>query len=430
MSLLKSAKNKLQVLFVRHALTAMLLSLSLVVLFSSIIASAEDPLPPPESEESIDAILMLDASGSMLLTDPNHLRNQGAKLFTRFLKEGDRLAIVEFSEEAKVIRPLSPFDPKQIEGVAKNIDSVGEKGAYTDILAAAKKASELFETNFREHASQVVILLSDGKFEPDPKLGSLESLTQNLMEQTIPYARSIGVKFYTLAFSEQADRELLKEIAVGTGGINWYARTPDEIHKSYADLFLAVKKPQLVPLTKAGFQIDEDIREATFYINREKNSSASLIRPDGSILSQESQEPGLRWFGGENFDVVTVLSPMPGNWQVSGIASTDGFATVLTNLKLVTDWSPSINAGEKVLLQVRLYDSQKPVILPEMAGVVQYAFFITPTDRISEPVARGQLYDDGTHGDKEAKDAIFSSEISISQVGDYKLRVVARGPTF
>lgn len=395
-----------------------------------ISAIAEDPSVPEESSEALDAILMLDASGSMLLTDPQHLRNQGAKLFTRFLKEGDRLGIVEFSEGTKIIRPLSAFDPKQIDSVAKDIDRVGETGAYTDILAAVQKAKEIFEVNFRDKANQVVVLLSDGKFEPNPKLGSPDVLSQRLLEEIVPEARSLGIKFYTLAFSEQADRELLKEIAVGSGGINWYAKTPDEIHNSYADLFLVVKKPQLVPLTKAGFQIDEDIREATFYINRQGNISASLMTPDGTVISQETKNPSVKWFGGENFDVVTVSKPIPGNWQISGISAPDGFATVLTNLKLVTDWPPSINAGEKVLLQVRLYDSQKPVILPEMTGVVQYAFFVTPTDRISEPVARGQLYDDGTHGDKVAGDAIFSSEVLIPQVGDYKLRVIARGPTF
>ena len=413
----------------RHCLTGFALTVLLWAGAPLPGVSAEEEAPEGVPE-NLDAVLMLDASGSMLVTDPQRLRNQGAKLFSRFLKDGDRLAIVEFSENTKVIRPLSAYNPQQLESVAKNIDQVSETGRFTDLLKAVAKAKEMLEADFRENASQVVVLLSDGKFEPDPKVGTAEVLTQQLLEHVVPESRSLGIKFYTLAFSDQADRELLKEIAVGSGGVNWFAASPDDIHNSYADLFLVVKKPQLVPLTKAGFQVDEDVKEATFYINKEGNATLSLVAPGGSILSSGKESDKVRWFSGQNFDVITVIGPEPGYWQVSGISSPDGYAQVLTNLKLVTDWPTAISSGEKVLLQVRLYDSQKPVILPEMTDVVQYNFFITPTDRISEPVARGSLYDDGTHGDKVAKDGVFTSEVEIPDPGEYKLRVIARAPTF
>ncbi len=383
-----------------------------------------------ESSENIDAVLMLDASGSMLITDPHKLRNQGARLFAGSLNDGDRLAIVEFSESTRVIRPLSPFNPKDLDSVSHDIDRIEATGMYTDLLKAVKKGKEMLEVDLRENATQVVVLLSDGKFEPNPKEGSTETLTKHLLDHLVPEARSQGIKFYTLAFSEQADRELLKEIAVGTGGVSWFARTPEEIPQCYSDLFLVVKKPQMVSMTKAGFKIDEDVKEATFYIKKEGNAVLSLLAPDGGIISEGTDNPEVHWFSEENFVVVTVKKPMAGSWQVSGISSPDGFATVLTNLKLVTDWPPSISAGQTYLLQVRLYDAQKPVMIAAMADVVQYSFYITATDRIAEPAAKGPLYDDGTHGDKVAKDGVFSAEVKVDETGDYKLRVMARAPTF
>ena len=52
---------------------------------------------------AIDAVVIIDASRSMLRTDPQRLRNQGAKLFMRFLSEGDRLGIIQFDREAQAV---------------------------------------------------------------------------------------------------------------------------------------------------------------------------------------------------------------------------------------------------------------------------------------------------------------------------------------
>ncbi|RMG44735.1 MAG: hypothetical protein D6719_01260 [Candidatus Dadabacteria bacterium] len=65
-----------------------------------------------------------------------------------------------------------------------------------------------------------------------------------------------------------------------------------------------------------------------------------------------------------------------------------------------------------------------------MTEVTRYAFQITPTDRVSEPIIRELLNDDGKHGDKIARDGIFSGEVTIEDPGEYRLRVIARGPTF
>lgn len=422
--------NRLSCLEVACLVRGLLLLAVLVLpLIAPAWAAPKEDLDSGNSEK-LDAILLLDASGSMRITDPLRLRNQGAKLFTRSLKDGDRLGIIEFAESAKVIRPLSAFAPQQIDSVARDLERVGDSGIYTDILEGIKKAKDVFELSYREDAKQVVILFSDGKFEPSPSRGSVEELTQKLFEQYIPEIKGLGIKIYTLAFSEKADRELLKEIAVGTGAVDLYAAGPDDIQKAYADMFLAVQKPQVVPLTKAGFQIDEDVKEVTFYINRESTTPVTLVPPDKSQIAPGTDTPNIKWFVGQNFDVITVRAPQAGNWQIAGISSAEGFATVLTNLKLVTDWPSAVAAGQPTLLQVRLFDNDKAVVLPEMTDVVQYAYFITPTDRISEPVSRGALYDDGTHGDKRAKDGIFSNEVTLSDVGDYKLRIIARGPTF
>jgi len=396
----------------------------------SFSASSEQRELKSDAIEHIDAVLVLDNSGSMLLTDPKRLRDEGANLFIQFLKAGDRLSIVQFSKDAQVVSPLEDFDPTKIPEISKNIAKLDSTGQYTDLYAGLKVANEILQKNPRKDAKPVIVLLSDGKMDPDPAIATSSSRTNELFNGLLPDLKAQSVKVHTLSFSEEADRETLSQIAAGTEGIALYTPDPDQIHESYANLFLAVKKPQVLPLTSKGFKIDADVKEATFYINRENGAEVAIQDPSGKKLPSGVSNDKVRWFKGQKFDVITVYSPEPGDWQVGGLASQDGFATLLTNLKLVTDWPPSPNAEEDTLLQARLYESEKPVVLPEMTGAVGYGFQVTPTDKISEPVAKDFLHDDGKDGDKIANDGIFSATIRINDPGEYTLKVVAHAPTF
>jgi len=394
-------------------------------------ARAEDRALKTAGKEKVDAVLLLDGSGSMRVTDPGRLRDEGAKLFLEFLKPGDRVAIVEFSSDAKIVRPLSSFERDQNGALTADVDKVGNSGEFTDILAGLKVAKGILEASPREDANQVVVLLSDGKLDPNPAVSSATAARAALVDELLPSFKEIGLKVHTLAFGDLVDRELLDRIAADTDGSSWFTPTASKIHESYAELFLVVKSPQVLPLTSKGFKIDAGIDEATFYINRESaESEISLRSSDGTIMTPENHPPSVRWFQGQKFDVVTVLQPRLGDWRINGLPTSDSFATVLTNLKLITDWPTASSVGSPLLLQARLYENEKPVVLREMAGATKYAFEITPSDKVSEPIIREFLFDDGTHGDKVAGDGIFSHDVELHDVGEYRLKVIARAPTF
>ncbi len=382
------------------------------------------------SVDTIDAVLVLDGSGSMRLTDPLRLRDEGARLFVQSLRAGDRLAIVGFSQDAKVVRPLAAFDPEEAQKIAANIIEVGDEGTYTDLLEGIKLARSVLEQDRREHANRIIVLMSDGKMDPDPSKGTPLARTDQLIETILPEIKASNIKVHTLAFSAQADKDILAEIAAATDGVSWYTPSVDKIHESYANLFLVVKKPQFIALSSRGFRVDPDIQEATFYLNREESVDINIIDPSGNELRPEAASDKVHWFKGGKFDVITVIEPEVGDWQVNGLPSNDSFATVLTDLRLITEWPDSMHAGDPALLQARLYETDKPIHLPEMTGVIKYAYQVTPTDRVSEPIIREFLNDQGEHGDLRADDGVFSAKVSIDEEGDYKLRIIARAPTF
>lgn len=382
------------------------------------------------SSSKLDVVLLMDSSGSMLSTDPGNLRYEGADLLLQFLDGDDRLAIVSFAGDTKVVRPLTPFAPNESNQVTTAIHGIQATGAHTDILEAVKVGKDILEKEPREGSQRVMILLSDGKMEPDPVVGLPFNRTQDLVNNYLPELRAKEIKIHTLAFSDQADKELLSEVAGASDGLSWFTASADEIHKSFADLFLTVKRPQVVPQTSRGFRIDDDIQEATFYIVHDEGVPVSMVSPKGLPISASEHPDFVQWFSGKQFDVITVQRPERGDWQANGVTSNDGFATVLTNLKLITEWPANARSEEPLLLQARLFEAEKPVALPSMSGVIKYAFQISPTDKISEPIIREVLVDDGTSGDKIEKDGVFSKIVVLKEPGEYRLTVVAKGPTF
>ncbi len=379
---------------------------------------------------SVDVVLVFDASGSMLKTDPQNLRFESAKLLLSFLGDGDRISVVQFSDSAKVVRDLQPFSKTMAPQVMEQVQALTPEGQYSDLSEGIKLAKAVLDASHRPEAQKLMVLLSDGKMEPDPKTSLAFARTLELVHDILPDLKTKETKVFTVAFSEFADRPLLSEIAAATDGLTWYSATPEELHRSFAELFLAVKRPQVVAQTGRGFKIDDDVEEATFYINREPGNALSLISPKSELLSLEKHPDWATWFSGQNFDVITLKEPDPGDWRVTGTDHSDGFATVLTDLKVLTDWPLVVRAGDTPLVQARLYEETKPVSLPEMSEVLKFGVQIVRTDQVATPMLQEPLRDDGKGGDKVALDGIFSVPVRLDQVGEYKLTIVAKSPTF
>lgn len=393
-------------------------------------AVAQESSFKAQPTDNLNAVLLLDSSASMLVNDPDKLRDQGARLLLQFLKSGDNLAIVKFDETAQIVRPLSPFGSDQLPAIQSMLNSIEASGQYTDLNAGLQVAQSIVSKLATNDGRSVIIMLSDGKMDPSPTKGSAESHLDQLTTKILPSIKSLGVKVYTLAFSQDTDRPLLQHIAQSTDGINWFTPNSDTIHESFADLFLSLKKPQVVPYSSKGFKIEPNVEEATFYINQPENVKIQVEDPNEEKFSAEEPGEEIRWFDGKKFSVITISHPQAGEWKLIGVNPDDGFATILTNLKLVTDWPNAIPVAESVLLQARLYEGKLPVDLEAIAQAVSFAFQVTPSDRVSEPIIREFLGDEGKNGDEKSGDGIFSHKIKIDQAGEFKLRIIAKGPTF
>lgn len=401
----------------------------LLCLFATFAEAQEGRRKPALDNEYLDTIILMDSSGSMLRTDPQRLRDEGVGQYTGYLDSGDRIAVISFAENAVIEKPLEAYEPDKAKEIVETLRSIKADGEYTDILNGLNKAKSLMLSELRPLTERTIVLISDGKMDPPAARGAPAALTDKVFRDVIPALVENEVLIHTIALGEQSDRLLLERIANETGGSFWYADNASKIHDGIAELFADAENTAGRKHSKKGFRVDGEIPEGTFYVNAGEEADVALVSPDGMQFTRNA--PGeLRWFKGKQFDVITVSRPKPGIWQVLGLPKNQGFATLLTNLKLVTSFPPVLEAGEKVLIQARLYDSRIPVVLPRMTGVIRYSSTITPTDRVSEPIIRETLNDDGNQGDLTRDDGIFTVTIALEEPGEYRLETNASAPTF
>ncbi len=384
----------------------------------------------------VDAVLVIDASRSMQRTDPKRLRDQAAKLFLRFLGEGDRVAVVQFDREAKVVVPLTEVNPGSLPGLDKSIETIPVEGAFTDLEVPLEEAMKLLIQDGRKEATKTVVLLSDGKMDPHPSRGTPEELTQKVKEIILPEFKDKAVKLYTVAFSEESDKSLLAEFATDAGGLSWYAPDAGTIHKRFSELFLTLKRPQVVPLDGEGFEVDSSVQEATFYISRKIQEEAgvlggvTLVDPRGIEISSTNIPPGIKWFSSELFDIVTVTRPFPGRWTVKGIESAEGFATLLSDIKLQVRWpQSSFKLGDSVVVYARLTNEGEEVAKPGLEEITFYTYKIVNADTGASWLT-GALNDKGESGDTKAGDGIFSTTLKLDREGEYQALFAVTSPTF
>jgi len=128
--------------------------------------------------------------------------------------------------------------------------------------------------------------------------------------------------------------------------------------------------------------------------------------------------------------VVTIRSPLPGFWRVEGIEAPEGFATLLSDIKLQVRWpKTNLNVGDRVQVVARLVDGDEVFSAPGLEDVLFFSYKIVDP-KSSETILNGSLNDDGKEGDLKAGDKLFSTVLQFNNEGYYRALIGVTSPTF
>lgn len=178
-------------------------------------AQFESAVSPERSEDGdvtyADVSFVIDESSSMEdsskgeANDPNRYRVQAAKNFVDALIQGDRAAVIGFSDSASRKCELT----ENMDEVRGQIDSISGNNGGTAMHTGLKEALDELVKKKDAARTQFIILLSDGE-DSSPAEEEYEKLT----ETAIQY----GIAIYAIALGENSDVSTLSQLSLNTGG--------------------------------------------------------------------------------------------------------------------------------------------------------------------------------------------------------------------
>ncbi len=283
------------------ALGAVFALISLILTFSALQpAYAQNGDETVYDQESFDYILIIDESGSMKKNDPQNTRIDAAKLFVDLngaLDKDSRVCIIGFGEKVNVYFDLQDISGNE-QAIRASLDQIKSSEPLTDMKAAFLKAWEILSAREIKNKA-AIIFLTDGSLtlddipkedfsdktqntqaekeeekpvrtrpstgdddnplnkksaenqiikyqgrerisniddEADPKLSYLEKYKKDLL--AICFDLSLhDTHIYPIAFTDEAQIQLLNDMAFITGTASYYAESAKDLKDAYLEIF-------------------------------------------------------------------------------------------------------------------------------------------------------------------------------------------------
>lgn len=381
----------------------------------------------------VDAVILLDDSGSMRQTDPLKLRFAALALLAQLLQPDDAVGLVRFDDAAAALVPLHLMSTAEDRHVLdKAAARFTARGRYTNLYAGLETALRQAQQRRRSQATPVVLLISDGLMDVNPATGlSNEEATRRLRQTLLPAYQQAQVRVVTLALSTSADRALLREIATATNGAFFDAPDAQALSQALLRIFERLKAPDLVPVRDQRVALDASIKEVTFVILVDTaTEDVALVRPDGRKLRRNSRDPSAKWFVGKDYVLCTIQRPPAGEWRIETTRKRPTKVVVITDVRLDVTLEPEqAVAGQDVRITAQLVSTGHvgPAALPlaelglraevsSSEAAPAMTLPMTPREGPSPAHTLGPQYS-----------TVYTAP---AVPGDYEGRVIATAPTF
>ncbi|MGH8584362.1 MAG: VWA domain-containing protein, partial [Gammaproteobacteria bacterium] len=304
-----------------------------------------------------DIVLLIDNSGSMTKNDPQSLTKQAVAQFVQDSPAGSRLALIMFDKKVEVLAPLTPINETTRLDLLTRLDRIDFKGPLTNSSEALRRAIETLKQPGEPQGTKTVVFMSDGIIDtgnPARDLKAAETMRGELASAAV----EADIRMFTIAFTENADIQLMQDLAKATDGRYFQPMQPGDLAGVFAEmseLFVAeTAKPDLeteaaAPITETEQAETEQapgapspkegapVREAS---PSPKAADAAIpdlpgeaSSPEVPALPEPLPEVAIREETPPKTDAPLLTAPIPGwqaGWMPVVAAGSVGFALLLS----------------------------------------------------------------------------------------------------
>jgi uncharacterized protein YegL len=212
-----------------------------------------------------DIVLMIDNSGSMRRNDPHFLTKKAVTRFVENLSGDIQVAVLIFDYDINMTLPLTIVNQTTKDTILSSTEKIDFRGLFTRIPSAMERAIYELKMNGRDDSQKTIIFITDGIVDTGDKTRDADKarwLRENLSED----AARAGIKIFGIAFTDQADFELIQYLAQKTKGEYFRAFLAKDIQEIFTKInsiivsakpklakqapLPVLKKPQKVPVVK------------------------------------------------------------------------------------------------------------------------------------------------------------------------------------
>ena len=195
----------------------------------------------PASSLIKDVILVLDNSGSMKKNDPGFLASKAVHEFLSSLDDDSRVAVIIFDQSVRVVVPLTEITEESRPAILNSIEKLDYKGLYTDSPAAIEKAIYDLKNNGRENAKKLIVFMTDGIVDTGNVNRDVEK-SRWLQQDLAAGAADAEIQIFSIAFTDEADFQLIQALAQRTGGEYYRALKPEDLQNVFTQVHTIINK--------------------------------------------------------------------------------------------------------------------------------------------------------------------------------------------
>ena len=308
--------------------TAALITAMLIPICCLMSAAVSADNSAQQGRMNLDVVFVLDASGSMLQSDPNRIAIDAFSLFLDMCDDSCRVGYDVYTHMLKASENLVDIDNKeQIDVIKTRFENITyESNGDTDIALGMTEAMRIFErSDENDFRKKAIVLLSDGNTDL-PKGPRTVAESQKEMIETTQKLKEKHIEIYPIGLNSDGslDKKYLENLSNATGGKTYEINGSDKLTNTISDIFANISNmngtDRVIENGKVEIEVSDDSILYAMIVVRTKltpeDMNPVLISPDGSPVALEGTEK-VQMTHTKSYTLIRIFYPETGKWTLN-----------------------------------------------------------------------------------------------------------------